>query len=184
MYTVLNVHYISIKWGEENLGVWPQSKGEFFFFLVTAQSFIRQTKDSTPLRREGGLTPKERPQSILAFSFYKLCLLSPEPQFSCSVGSNSLWPHGLQHARLSCPSPTPGACSNWCPLSRWCYPTISSFVIYFSSCLQSFSASGSFQMSQFFAPGTQSIGVSASASVLPMNIQDWFPLGLTGWISL
>ena len=105
-------------------------------------------------------------------------------QFSRSVVSNSLWPHGQQHARLPCPSPTSGAYPNSCPSSRWCHPTISSSVIPFSSCLQSFSASGSFQMSQFFALGGQSIGVSASASVFPMNIQDWFPLGLTGWISL
>ena len=105
-------------------------------------------------------------------------------QFSCSVVSDSLWPHGLQHTRLPCPSPTPRACSNSCPSSRWCHPTISSSVIPFSSCLQSFSASGSFQMSQFFPSGGQSIGVSASASVLPMNIQDWFPLGWTGWNSL
>ena len=104
-------------------------------------------------------------------------------QFSCSVVSNSLWPHGLQHARLPCPSTTPGACSNLCPLSQWCHPTISSSVVPFSSCLQSFSASRSFPMSQFFASGGQSIGVSASASVLPMNIQDWFPLGLTSLIS-
>ena len=104
--------------------------------------------------------------------------------FSCSVMSDSLWPHGLQHTRLPCTSPTPGACSNSCPLSRWCHPTISSSVIPFSSCLQSFPASGSFPMSRLFASGGQSIGVSASASVLPMNIQDWFPLGLTGWISL
>ena len=105
-------------------------------------------------------------------------------QFRCSVQSNSLWPHGLQHARPPCPSPTPGACSNLCPSSQWCHPTISSSVIPFSSCLQSFPASGSFPMSQFFPLGGQNIGVSASASVLPMNIQDWFPLGLTGWISL
>ena len=105
-------------------------------------------------------------------------------QFSHSVVSNSLWPHGLQHTRLPCPSPTPGAYSNSCPLSWWCYPTISSSVVPFSSCLQSFPASGSFPMSQFFASGGISIGVSASASVLPMNIQDWFPLGWTGWISL
>ena len=104
-------------------------------------------------------------------------------QFSCSVMSESLWPHGLQHARLPCPSPTPGACSNSCPLSQWCHPSISSSVIPFF-CLQSFPASGSFAMSQFFTSGGQSIGVSASASVLPMNIQDWFPLGWTGWISL
>ena len=107
----------------------------------------------------------------------------PSAQFSCSVMSSSLRPHGLQLARLSCPSPTPGACSNSCPSSRWCHPTISYSVIPFSSCLQSFSASGSFPMSQFFSSGGQSIGVSALASVLPMNIQDWFPLGLTGLIS-
>ena len=98
--------------------------------------------------------------------------------------SNSLWPHGLQHSRLPCPSPTPGAYSDSCPLSWWCRPTISSSVVPFTSHLQSFPASGSFHMSQFFASGGQSIGVSPSASVLPMNIQDWFPLGWTGWISL
>ena len=103
---------------------------------------------------------------------------------SVSVMPDSLQPHELQHARPPCPSPTPGACSNSCPSSWWYHPTISSSVIPFSSCLQSFPASGSFQMSQFFSSGGQSIGVSASASVLPMNIQDWFPLGWTGWISL
>ena len=105
-------------------------------------------------------------------------------QFSRSVVSNSLQPHGLQHSRPPCPSPTPGAYSNSCPLSRWYHPTISSSVIPFSSHLQSFTGSGSFQMSQFFASGGQSIRASASGSVLPMNIQDWFPLGLTGLISL
>ena len=105
-------------------------------------------------------------------------------QFSCSVVSHSLWPRGLQHTRPPCPSPTPGAYSNSCPLSQWCHPTISSSVVPFSSCLQSFPASRSFPMSQFFPSGGQSIGVSASASVLPMNIQDWFPLGWTGWASL
>ena len=98
-------------------------------------------------------------------------------QFSRSVVSNSLPPHGLQYTRLPCPSPIPWPYSNSCPLSWWCHPTISSSVIPFSSYLQSFSASRSFQMSQFFASGGQSIGVSASASILPMNIQDWFPLG-------
>ena len=105
-------------------------------------------------------------------------------QFSRSVVSDSLHPHGLQHARLPCPSPTPRACSNSCPSSQWCPPTISSSVIPFSSCPQSFPASGSFPMSQPFTSGGQSIGVSASASVLPMNMQDWFPLGWTSWISL
>ena len=98
--------------------------------------------------------------------------------------SNSLQAPGLQHARLSCPSSTPRACSNSCALSWWCHPTISSSVFPFSSCPQSFPASGSFPMSQLFPSGGQSIGVSASASVLPMSIQDWFPLGWTGWISL
>ena len=102
--------------------------------------------------------------------------------FSCSVMSNSLQPHGLQHVRLPCSSPSPEACSNSCPLSWWCHPTISSSVVLFSSCLQSFPALGSFLMSWLFASGGQSIGVAAS--VLPMTIQDWFPLGLTGWISL
>ena len=100
------------------------------------------------------------------------------------VMSDSLQPLGLQHARLPCPSLSPQACANLCPLSQWCHPTISSSVIPFSCCLQSFPASGSFPMNWLFAAGGQSIGVSASASVLPMNIQDWFPLGLTGLISL
>ena len=108
----------------------------------------------------------------------------PLVHFSCSIMSNSLWPHGLQHSRLPCPSPTLGASSNSCPSSWWCYPTISSSVIPFSSHLQSFLASGSFQMSQFFATVGQSIGASASASVLLIIIQDCFPLGLTSFISL
>ena len=105
-------------------------------------------------------------------------------QFSCSVLSDSLQHHGLQHTRPLCLSPTPRDYSNSCPLSWWCHPTISSSVAPFSSCLQSFPASGSFPMSQFFTSGGQSIGVWAPGSVLPMNIQDWFPLGWTGWISL
>ena len=104
-------------------------------------------------------------------------------QFSCSVISDSLRPHGLQHTRPPC-TPTPRIYLNSCPLSRWCHPTISSSIVPFSSCLQSFPASGSFPRSQFFTPGGQSIGVSASTSDLPRNIQDWFPLGWTGWISL
>ena len=108
----------------------------------------------------------------------------PSVKFNHQVMSNSLWPHGKQHARLPCPSPTPGACSNSCPLSQWCHPSTSSSVIPFSSFLQSFPASGSFPMSQFFSSGGQSIGVSASAPALPMTIQDWFPLGLTSLISL
>ena len=103
-------------------------------------------------------------------------------QFGRSVVSNSLWPHGLKHTKLPCSSPTPGACSNSCPSSQWCHPTISTSVIPFSFRLQSFPASGSFPMSQFFVSGGQNIGVSASASVLLMDVQDWFPLGLTGLI--
>ena len=105
-------------------------------------------------------------------------------QFSHSVMSDFLRPHELQHTRPPCPSPTPGVYSNSCPLSQWCHPAISSSVVPFSSCLQSFSAPGSFQMSQLFASGGQSIGVSASTSVLLMNTQDWSPLGWIGWISL
>jgi len=117
------------------------------------------------------------------YIFVNLSSLLCSSQFSLSVMSDSLQPHGLHHTRLSCPSLTPRACSNSCPLSQWCHPTISSSVIPFSR-LQSFPASGSFPISQFFTSGGQSIGASASASVLPKNIQDWFPLGWTGWISL
>ena len=115
----------------------------------------------------------------------KLCATHPfsSVQFSRSVVSDSLRSHESQHARPPCPSPTPGVHSNSCPLSRWCHPTISFSVIPFS-CPQSFPASGSFQMSQLFASGGQSIGVSASTSILPMNTQDWSPVGWTGWISL
>ena len=119
---------------------------------------------------------------------YVCCLyppsLTPSVQFIRSVVSNSLWPHELQHPRPPCPSSTPRVYPNLYPLSWWCHPAISSSVVPFSSCLQSFPASGSFLRSQFFTSGGQSIGVSASASVLPMNIQNWFPSGLTGWISL
>ena len=120
------------------------------------------------------------PQSIKIFLNCKDCLINIHQ----GVQSFSrVWlyaPHALQHARLPCPSPTPGACSNSCPSSWWCHPAIPSSDISFSSCLQSFPASGSFPMSQLFSSGSQSIGVSASTSILPMNIQDWFPLGWTG----
>ena len=105
-------------------------------------------------------------------------------QFIHLVMTDSLWPYGLKHTRLLCPSPAPGAYSNSCPSHWWCHPTILSSVVPLSSCLQSFQESGSFQMSQLFVSGGQSIGISASASVIPMNIQDWFPLGCTGWNSL
>ena len=120
------------------------------------------------------------PQSLLLL----LLLQFSSIQFSRSVVSYSMRPHGLQHSRPPCPSSTPKVHPNPCPLSRWCHPTVSSSAVPFSSCPQSFPASGSFQMSQLFTSGGQSIGVSASISVPPMNTQDWFPLGLTGWISL
>ena len=116
------------------------------------------------------------------FNFHSLFLIIL--QFSCSVMSNFLRPHEPQHTRPPCPTPTPGVHPNPCPSSRWYHPTISSSVVPFSSCPQSFPASGYFPMSQFFSSGGQSIGVSASTSVLPMNTQDWSPLGWTGWIAL
>ena len=122
--------------------------------------------------------PESRAFNLI--SWVKYCTV----QFSRSVVTDSLRPHGLQHSRPPCQSPTPRVYSNSCPLSPWCHPAISSSVVPFSSCLQSFLSSGSFHMTQFFASGGQMIGVSASASVLPMNIQDWFPLGWTGWISV
>ena len=117
-------------------------------------------------------------QTKIPYSIYILLL------FSRSVVSDSLRPHGLQHARLPCPSPSPRVCSNSCSLSPWCHPTILSYVIPFSYCFQSFPASVSFPMNQLFTSGGQSIGASVSASVIPMNTQGWFPLGLTGLILL
>ena len=119
----------------------------------------------------------------IVYYFCTFCYISLV-QFSYSVMTDSLQPHRLQHARPLCPSPTPRVHPNPCPSSGWCHPTISSSVIPFSSCLPSCSASGSFQMSQLFASGGQSIGVLASTSVLPMNTRDWPPLGWTGWIPL
>ena len=150
--------------GNRFLMVNPPYKNEPSYFLIEALWGLEQR---TQLNY--GWTPDLKIRSVL---------------FTCSVVSNFVQPFGLQQTRFPCPSPTPRAYLNSCPSCRWCYPTISSSFILFSSCLQSFLASGSFQMSWFFALGGQNIGVLASASVLPMNIQDWFPLGLTGWISL
>ena len=119
--------------------------------------------------------------TMTSFEYY---ILDISVQFSHSVVSDSLWPRELQHVRLPCPSPTLRVYPNPCPLSQWCHPTISSSVIPFSSCLQSFPGSGSFPMSQLFPWGGQSTGVSASTSVLPMNTRDWPALGWTGWISM
>ena len=138
--------------------------------------------------REGGVL---WPYSESRWS-YKLhfCVQKPRvnvvniKQFSLSVMSDSLLLYGLQHARPPCPSPTPGSCPNSCPSSQWFHPTISSSVVPFSSCFQSFPASGSFQLSQCFTSGGKSFGVSDTASVLPMNTQGWSPIGWTGWISL
>ena len=115
---------------------------------------------------------------------HKIFLIGNSVQFSLPVVAKSMQPHGLQHTRLPCLSPAPRACSNSYPSSQWCHPAISSSVISFSSCLQSFPASGSFPMSQIFVSGGQSTGVSVSAPVLPMNVWGWFRLGLTGLISL
>ena len=122
--------------------------------------------------------------SQINYLHYKFYLSFSSVKFSYSVITNSLLCHELQHAKAPCPSPTPRVYTNSCPLSQWCHPTISSSVVPFSSCPQSFPASGSFQMSQLFISSGQSIGVSASTSVLPMNTQDWSPLGWTGWISM
>ena len=124
------------------------------------------------------------PSSEGRFFFFHPSHQFSSVQFSHSIMSDSLRPYGLQHARLPCPSPIPVDYSNSCPSNQWCHPTISPSVIPFSSCLQCFPALGCFQMSQSFASGGQSIGVSASASVLTMNIQDWFPLELSGLLSL
>ena len=129
------------------------------------------------------MSPKQKSTGSLQETLYFLDFFI-SVQFSFSVMSESLQPHGLQHARLACPSPIPGVYSNLCPLSRRCHPTISSSVVSFSFWLQSCPASGSFPVGQFFTSGGQSTRASALASVIPMSIQDWFPLGLTGWISL
>ena len=129
--------------------------------------------------RRPGVLQSMGSQSLTRLSDFS----SLSAQYRCSVMSDSLLCHRMQHNRPPCPSPTPRAYSNSCPLSWWCHPTISSSVVLFFSCLQSFPALGSFQMSQFFASGGQSIGVSASASVFPINVQDWSPLGMTGLIS-
>ena len=150
-------------------------------YCVTAELLLLVTLDS--VTNKNAPFPKVS-LSVIIFIQQTVSLQFSSIQFSHLVVSNSLRPHGLQHARLPCPSPTSRAYSNSCPSHRWCHPTISSSVVPFSSCPQSFPASGSFPMSQFFASGGQSIRVSDSASVLPMHIQDWVPLGWAGWISL
>ena len=153
-----------------------------FFHDLSVPLFLKMKRTFSKLLEWGFLTRDiQNALSYLRLSESLVRNLTWTSQFSHSVMSDSLRPHGLQHAWFPCPSPTPGACSNSCPSSWWCHSTISSSVVPFSSCLQSFLASRTFPMSQVFASGDQSIG--ASSSVLPMNIQDWFPLGLTGLIS-
>ena len=146
---------------------------------VCIQLLVPTSVESITDSRSG----KEYVKAVYCHPAY-LTYIQSSVQFSHSVVSNSLRPHEPQHARPPCPSPTPRVHPNPCPSSRWCHPTISSSVVPFSSCPQSFPASGSFEMSQLFTSGGQSIGVSVSISVLPMNTQDWSPLGWTGWISL
>ena len=149
----------------------------FLQHTVVQKNKKKQNKQTTKKQYSIGKGPKFSDSQIKHWE-------NPVVMFSHSVVSDPLWAHGLQDARLPCPSPVPGAYSNSCTSSQWCHPTISSSVIPLSSCLQSFQASGSVPMSQFFASSDQSIGVSASTSVFPMNIQCWFPLGLIAFISL
>ena len=151
--------------------MWPRGRARDRSWRSKSK-LIAFTKLIVYLERLNGVSSSE----LGAFQFSSVQL--------SSVVSGSLQPHGLQHTRPPCPSTTPRLYSNSCPLTQWCQLTISSSVVPFSSCLQSFPASGSFQMSQFFASVGQNIGVSASTSVLPMNTQEWSPLGWTGWISL
>ena len=144
-------------------------------------SFLKFPKVCLYYLKDGGT--KGQRENLMSTYFMSGSVLS-SAQFSRSVMSNTLQPHELQHARLPCPSPTPGVHPNPCPSSRWCHPAISSSVVPFSSCPQSFPGSGSFQVSHLFTSGGQSIGVSASTSVPPMNTQEWSPFGWTGWISL
>ena len=156
----------------------PGLCGFFAYILPFLMTWWCYEQPSSTLNAKPELTDNERQKKK---NVYVYVYISSVRSLGC------VWlfvTHGLQHARPPCPSPTPGVYTNSCLLSRWCHPTISSSVVPFSSCSQSFPASGSLQMSQFFASGGQSIGASASASVLPMNIQDWFPLEWTGWISL
>ena len=158
------------------------SQWKFPFFYLPSQLKIISNKLHILIR---GINFETRTSSLIeiakADSYYQVQFSLFH--FSRSVMSNSLWPHGLQHARLPCPLQSPRDGSNSCLLNQWCHPTTSSSVVPFSWCPQSFPASGSFPVSQLFASGGQSIAASASASVLPMNIQGWFPLGSTGWIS-
>ena len=193
-HAAFSLQWPTLPWctGSRQVGSAAEVKGHSFSCPKACGIFLNQ--ESKPYTCIGKQTPHHwTTREVLTMNF-KLMLgerasgiicfwEKGSVQFSCSVMSDSLWPRGLQHAKLPYPSPTPGACLNSCPSSWWCHPTISSSVIPFSY-LQSFPASQSFPMIQFFTSSGQNNGVSASASVLPMNIQDWFPLGLIGLISL
>ena len=161
MYTIIDIRLSFLK---QNSFVWP-----IFICFELPLSLTFHLPQMLDLNYQPSL-------SISSFEIFQFSSIT-----QCCL---TLQSHGLRQARLLCSSPTPGVCSNSCPLSQWCHSTISSSVIPFSHCLQSFPASQSFPMSQFFSSSGQSIEASASASVFPMNIQDWFPLGLTGWIPL
>ena len=155
------------------------------FYITLRKSIPRKDLIRSPgVAKERGVWNSQGGGNNELFFFLSIFLQFSSVHFSCSVVSNSLQPHESQHNSPPCPSTTPGVYSNSCPSSKWCHLAISYSVVPFSSCPQSLPASGSFPISQLFASGDQSIGVSASASVLPMNNQDWSPLGWTGWISL
>ena len=177
--TLINTYACNILIGAPKYWV-----GSITSYGRTQMSFLANSIHKTNTNRHKGRN-WQKSRRLQHSSHIKGQIFQTDPKWysSCSVMSDSLRTHGLQHARPPCPSSTPRVYSNSCPLSQWCHPTISSSVIPFS-CLQSFAASGPFQMSQFSPSGGQSTGVSASAWVLPMNIQYWFPLGRTGWISL
>ena len=162
-----------------------QIKSLFLVKQLNSQFISLLCCEQNELGFHNNTTPRYASSKTYSCVYWKhVQVFSCSVQFSCSVVSDSLRPHGLHHTRLPCPSPAPGVYANSCPLSWWWHPAISSSVVPFFFRLQSFPASESFKMNQFIASGGQSIGVSASAPVLPMNIQDWFPLGWTGWISL
>ena len=186
MQTYVHVHGMAI------LRSYPVKYWQFHWSNLTQNLKVQQHYRQVHVERAGVLCsaplrpalPPRLPQSTLRAVFTCFFGYFNSVQFSRSVVSNSLRPHESQHTRPPCPSPTPGVHSDSCPSSWWCHPAISSSVVPFSSCPQSLPASGSFPVSQLFSWGGQSTGVSASASVLPMNTQDWSPLGWTGWISL
>ena len=176
--------YINLETHQKNPITSETGRWSTFEALSSTSQIVKYTGTLIPIIKNDCILFKNTINFLLTFIYMRSKISSV--QLSWSVMSDSLRTHEPQHTRPPCPrpSPTPGVYPNSCPLSWWCHPTISSSVIPFSPCLQSFPTSGSFQMSQLFASGSQNIGVSASTSVLPMNTQDWSPWGWTGWISL